>query len=72
MAPRGIRMESEKGSTMRNFIACTDHLNIVRVTKSRKLRWAGHVARMEEGRSAFKVLKGKPTGKRLLRRPNRR
>ena len=31
--------------------------------KSRRLRWAGHVARMEEGRSAFKILTGKPTGK---------
>ena len=30
--------------------------------KSRRLRWAGHVARMEEGRSAFKILTGKPTG----------
>ena len=30
--------------------------NIVRVIKSRRLRWAGHVARMEEGRSAFKIL----------------
>ena len=29
-----------------------------------RLRWAGHVARMEEGRSAFKILTGKPTGKR--------
>ena len=38
--------------------------NIVRVTESRILRWAGHVARMEEGRSAFKILSGKPTGKR--------
>ena len=36
--------------------------------KSRRLRWAGHVARMEEGRSAFKILTGKPTGKRLRRR----
>ena len=33
---------------------------------------AGHVARMEEGRSAFKILKGKPTGKRPLGRPRRR
>ena len=32
--------------------------------KSRRLRWAGHVARVEEGRSAFKILTGKPTGKR--------
>ena len=38
--------------------------NIVRVIKSRRLRWAGHVARMEEGRSVFKILTGKPTGKR--------
>ena len=36
------------------------------MTKSRRLRWAGHVARMEEGRSAFKILTGKPTGKRPL------
>ena len=35
--------------------------NIIRVIKSRRLRWAGHVARMEEGRSAFKILTGKPT-----------
>ena len=46
--------------------------NIVRVIKSRRLRWAGHVARMEEGRSAFKMLTGKPTGKRPLGRPRRR
>ena len=46
--------------------------NIVRVIKSRRLRWAGHVARMKEGRSAFKILKGKPTGKRPLGRPRRR
>ena len=46
--------------------------NIVRVIKSRRLRWAGHVGRMEEGRSAFKILTGKPTGKRPLGRPRRR
>ena len=65
MGPRGMRMESGEDSTMRNFIVCTVHL-IVRVIKSRRLRWAGHVARMEEGRSAFKILTGKPTGKRPL------
>ena len=37
--------------------------NIVRVIKSRRLRWAGHVARMEEGRSVIKILTGTPTGK---------
>ena len=46
--------------------------NIVTVIKSRRLRWAGHVVRMEEGRSAFKILTGKYTGKRPLGRPWRR
>ena len=36
--------------------------NIDRVIKSRRLRWTGHVARMEEGRRAFKILAGKLTG----------
>ena len=40
--------------------------NIVRVIKSRRLRWAGRVARMEEGRVVHKVLVGKPEGKRPL------
>ena len=38
---------------------------IVKVIKSKRLRWAGHVARMEEGRSAFNILTGTLTGKRL-------
>ena len=46
--------------------------NIVRVINSRRLRWAGHVAKMEEDRSVFKILTGKPTGKRPLGRPRRR
>ena len=37
--------------------------NKVRVIRSRKMRWAGHVTRMEEGMSAFKILTSKPTGK---------
>ena len=45
--------------------------NIVGVIKSSRLRWAGHVARMEEGRSAFKILTGKPTEKTPLGRPRR-
>ena len=40
--------------------------NIVRGIKSRRLRWAGHVTRIEESRSAFKILTGKPTEKRPL------
>jgi hypothetical protein len=46
--------------------------NIVRVIKSRRLRCAEHVARMEEDRSAFRILTGKPTRKILLGRPQRR
>jgi hypothetical protein len=46
--------------------------NKVSVIKSKRLRWTGHVARMEEGRSDFKNLTGKPTGKRPLGRPRRR
>jgi hypothetical protein len=46
--------------------------NIVRVIKSRKMRWAGHVARMGEGRGVYRVLVGRPEGKRPLGRPRRR
>ena len=62
-----VVMESGEGSTMRNLIVCTVHL-IASVIKSRRLRFAGHVARMEEGRSAFKILIGKLTGRRPLGR----
>ena len=41
--------------------------NIVRAIKSRRLRWAGHVARKEKGRSAFKILTGKSTKKNTFR-----
>jgi len=46
--------------------------NIVRVVKSRRLRWAGHVVRMREGRELHRVLVGKNEGKRPLGRPRRR
>ena len=46
--------------------------NIVRVIKSRKMRWAGHVARMDEVRGVCRVLVGKPEGKRPLGRPRPR
>ena len=46
--------------------------NIVRVIKSRRMRWAGHVARMGQGRGVYRVLVGKPEGKRPLGRPRRR
>ena len=44
----------------------------MRVIKSRRMRWAGHVARMVEGRGVYRVLVGKPEGKRPLGRPRRR
>jgi hypothetical protein len=47
-------------------------LNIVRVIKSRRMRWAGHVARMGEGRGVYRVLVGRPEGKRPLGRSRRR
>ena len=46
--------------------------NIVSVIKSRRLRWAGHVARMEEDRSTFKIFTDTPAGKRPLGRSKRR
>ena len=46
--------------------------NIVRVIKSRRMSWAGHVARMEEGRGVHKVMVGKTERKRQLGRPRRR
>jgi hypothetical protein len=46
--------------------------DIIRQIKSRRMRWAGHVARMGEGRNVYRVLVGKPEGKRSLGRPRRR
>jgi PAS domain-containing protein len=46
--------------------------NIIRVMKSRRMRWARHVARMGEGRGAYRILVGKPEGRRPLGRPRRR
>ena len=46
--------------------------NIFRVIRSRRMRWAGHVARMGERRGVYRVLVGKSEGKRVLGRPRRR
>jgi hypothetical protein len=45
--------------------------NIIRMIKSGKMRWAGHIARMGETRNAYRILVGKPDGKRPLGRPRR-
>ena len=57
----------------KKIVAMTyDSTLVFRVIKSRRLRWAWHVTRMEEGRSAYKILTGKPIGKRPLGRPRGR
>ena len=44
----------------------------MRVIKSRRIRWAGHVARMGEGKVVYRVLVGKPEGRRPMGKPSRR
>ena len=62
-------MGSGEGSIIKELHSLSCSPNIVREIKSRRLRWAGHVARrIEEGKGAFKIL----TGKRPLGRPRRR
>jgi hypothetical protein len=55
---------------MRSFITCT--LLQVRMIKSRRMRWSGHVARIGEKRKVWRILVGKPEGKRPLGRPRYR
>jgi hypothetical protein len=66
---------------MRNLMICTHHKilfelysaqNIIWVIKSRRMRWAGHVARMGEGRGAYRSLVWRPEGRRPLGRPRHR
>jgi hypothetical protein len=54
---------------LRNLYSSPD---IIRQIKSRRMRWAGHVARMGEGRNVYRVLVGRSEGKRPLGRPRRR
>jgi hypothetical protein len=46
--------------------------SIIRIMKSRRMRWTGHVARMVEKRNAYRLFVGKPEGKRPIGRPRRR
>jgi hypothetical protein len=54
---------------LRNLYSSPD---IIRQVKSRRMRWAGHVARMGEERKLYKASVGKPEGRRPLGRPRRR
>ena len=57
-----MRMGSGEGSTMKNFVVFTVHLiGVIRAFRTRRLRCAGHVVRMEEVRSPFKILTDIPT-----------
>jgi hypothetical protein len=44
---------------------------VIRIIKARRMRWAGHVARMREKRNAYRLLVGKPEGRRPLGKPRR-
>jgi hypothetical protein len=57
------RLHNEK------LVALYSSPNIIRVIKSRRLRWAGHVACMEESRGGYRVLVGKPEGRGHLKDP---
>jgi hypothetical protein len=64
------RQEVGENCIMRNFISIIP--SIIRIIKSRRMRWAGHVARMGEKRNSYRILVGKPEGNRPLGRPRRR
>jgi hypothetical protein len=66
----GLRGKWRKHHNELNELYCSP--NIVRVIKSRRMRWTGYAVRMGEGRCMYSVLVGKPEGKRPLRRPRHR
>ena len=70
--PKGIRMGSGGSFTIRNFIVLFHLPNIGRKIKSRSLRWAGHIVRMEDGKNPFKMLTMKPIVGREMERPKHR
>jgi hypothetical protein len=71
--PKRVEVTGERrklhGGELNHLYSSAD---IIRQIKSRRMRWAGHVARMGEGRNVYRVLVGKPEGKRPLGRPRRR
>ena len=67
--PRVMRMGNGECTSIRNLCPSS---KIVRVTKSKRLRWAGHVPRMEDGRSTLKISEQVNLQERHLERPGRR
>jgi hypothetical protein len=62
-----------KNCIMGSFISCTlHHIHTIRMIKSKRMKWAGHVTRMGEKQNAYTVLVGEPDGKRPQGRPRRR
>jgi hypothetical protein len=67
-----LDLKGRKTDRGENCIMMYSSRNIVRVIKSRMMRWTGHVVCMGEGRSVYRVLVGRPEGKRPLGRPGRK
>jgi hypothetical protein len=63
------RRESTHNEELHNLYSSP---SIIRIIKSRRMRWVGHVARIGERRNAYRILVGKPEGKRPLGRPRHR
>jgi hypothetical protein len=66
---RGIKRQKAAGIKNEGFNNWYSLLNIMRMTKSGRVRWARHVARMRETRRTYKILIGKPEGKFEVTRP---
>jgi hypothetical protein len=62
----------EKSSSEKKALALYSCPSNIRIIKIRRMRWAGHVTRMGETRNAYRLLVGKPEGRRPLGRPRRR
>jgi hypothetical protein len=71
--PKRVEVSGERrklhSGELHNLYSSPD---ISRQIKSRRMRWAGHVSSLGEGRNVYRVLKGKPEGKRPLERPRRK
>jgi hypothetical protein len=65
-------ISSTRNLKTRLALVTRDTLNIIRIIKSRRMRWAGHVARIGAKRNAYRILVGKLEGKRPLGRPRHR
>jgi hypothetical protein len=68
-----VKQSEERGNCiMRSFITFTLSPNIIRIIKTRRVRWAGNVACMGEKRNMYRCLVGKPEGKRPLAKRRRK